>query len=108
MQFAYQFPQLVDRLILVARAVSKDTSTSSSGWPRCPWAAGYNLPLVLPAVQIAGRIVGARVVPTWGYDTPNVPHFGRPARADGFCGVRPHPAERGGLAGADGRMLDRC
>lgn len=39
MQFAYQFPQLVDRLILVSAGGVARTSTSSSGWPRCPWAA---------------------------------------------------------------------
>ncbi len=56
---------VVDRLILVARAGVSGTSTSSSGWPRCPWAAGYGLlqlPLVLPAgANHAGRIVGKAI-----------------------------------------------
>ncbi|MEQ0573811.1 alpha/beta hydrolase [Mycobacterium tuberculosis] len=98
MQFAYQFPQLVDRLILVSAGGVTRASTSSSGWPRCPWAARLwlllRLPLVLPArCKSPARIVGKAIGTTNGARPAQcAAHFGRPARADGFCGVRPHPA----------------
>lgn len=107
MQFAYQFPQLVDRLILVsAGGVTKDVNIvfRLASLPMGSEAmALLRLPLVLPAVQIAGRIVG-KAIGTTSRARPAqcAAHFGRPARADGFCGVRPHPAGSGGLAGADG------
>lgn len=65
MQFAYQFPQLVDRLILVsAGGVTKDVNIvfRLASLPMGSEAmALLRLPLVLPAVQIAGRIVGKAI-----------------------------------------------
>ncbi len=63
MQFAYQFPQLVDRLVLVgAGGVSKDVNVALrvAALPGATEAlALLRLPLVLPALQAAGRIGGA-------------------------------------------------
>ncbi|MCT7659526.1 alpha/beta fold hydrolase [Mycobacterium deserti] len=63
MQFAYQFPQLVDRLILVgAGGVTKDVNVALrfASLPGASEAlALLRLPLVLPALQIAGRAAGA-------------------------------------------------
>jgi pimeloyl-ACP methyl ester carboxylesterase len=62
MQFAYQFPHLVDRLILVgAGGVTKDVNLALrlASLPMGSEAlALLRLPLVLPAVQAAGRILG--------------------------------------------------
>lgn len=75
MQFAYQFPQLVDRLILVsAGGVTKDVNIvfRLASLPMGSEAmALLRLPLVLPAVQIAGRIVGKAIgTPAWGTTCP--------------------------------------
>lgn len=75
MQFAYQFPQLVDRLILVsAGGVTKDVNIvfRLASLPMGSEAmALLRLPLVLPAVQIAGRIVGKAIGTTsLGHDLP--------------------------------------
>lgn len=63
MQFAYQFPQLVDRLILVgAGGVTKDVNVALriASLPMGTEAlAVLRLPMVLPAVQLAGRLGGA-------------------------------------------------
>jgi pimeloyl-ACP methyl ester carboxylesterase len=77
MQFAYQFPQLVERLILVsAGGVTKDVNFvfRLASLPMGSEAmALLRLPLVLPAVQIAGRIVGKAIGTTaLGHDLPNV------------------------------------
>src|SRR5258708_21055991 len=65
MQFAYQFPHLVERLILVAAGgVTKDVNfvLRLASLPMGSEAlAVLRLPLVLPAVQIAGRIVGKSI-----------------------------------------------
>jgi pimeloyl-ACP methyl ester carboxylesterase len=62
MQFAYQFPQFVDRLILVgAGGVTKDVNIALrvASLPLGTEAlALLRLPLVLPTVQIAGRVAG--------------------------------------------------
>lgn len=62
MQFAYQFPQLVDRLILVgAGGVTKDVNFALriASMPMGTEAlAVLRLPLVLPAVQLAGWVAG--------------------------------------------------
>lgn len=62
MQFAYQFPQLVDRLVFVsAGGVTKDVNLvlRCASLPMGAEAlALLRLPLVLPAVRIAGRVVG--------------------------------------------------
>lgn len=62
MQFAYQFPQLVDRLILVgAGGVTKDVNVALriASLPLGSEAlALLRLPLMLPAMQVAGRIAG--------------------------------------------------
>lgn len=62
MQFAYQFPQLVERLILVsAGGVTKDVNIvfRLASLPMGSEAVALlRLPLMLPAVQIAGRLAG--------------------------------------------------
>ena len=72
MQFAYQFPQLVERLILVsAGGVTKDVNfvLRCASLPIGSEAlALLRLPLVLPALQMAGRVAGM----TLGRDLPNV------------------------------------
>jgi pimeloyl-ACP methyl ester carboxylesterase len=77
MQFAYQFPQLVERLILVsAGGVTKDVNfvLRLASLPMGSEAlAVLRLPLVLPAVQIAGRVVGKAIGTTaLGHDLPNM------------------------------------
>lgn len=62
MQFAYQFPQFVDRLILVgAGGVTKDVNIALrvASLPMGSEAlALLRLPLVLPTLQVAGRLAG--------------------------------------------------
>jgi len=77
MQFAYQFPHLVDRLILVgAGGVTKDVNVALrlASLPMGSEAlALLRLPLVLPAVQAAGRILGRALGTTGlGNDLANV------------------------------------
>ncbi|KAA0084683.1 alpha/beta hydrolase [Mycolicibacterium sp. P9-64] len=77
MQFAYQFPQLVDRLILVgAGGVTKDVNVALriASLPLGTEAlALLRLPLVLPALQVAGRVGGAVFGSTGlGRDLPDV------------------------------------
>jgi len=77
MQFAYQFPQLVERLILVgAGGVTKDVNIALrlASLPMGSEAlALLRLPLVLPALQVAGRAAGAVLGSTGlGRDLPNV------------------------------------
>jgi pimeloyl-ACP methyl ester carboxylesterase len=77
MQFAYQFPQLVERLILVsAGGVTKDVSVALrfASLPLGGEAlALLRLPFVLPAVQTAGRCAGALFGSTGlGRDLPDV------------------------------------
>lgn len=77
MQFAYQFPQLVDRLILVgAGGVTKDVNIALrfASLPLGSEAlALLRLPLVLPALQTAGWLLGTVVGSTGiGRDIPNV------------------------------------
>ena len=104
MQFAYQFPQLVDRLILVgAGGVTKDVNIALR-WASLPMGsealALLRLPLVLPVLQVVGRVAGA----LFGFHglgprpARRAAHPGRPARADRVVGVRPDLARRGGLA----------
>jgi pimeloyl-ACP methyl ester carboxylesterase len=62
MQFAYQFPQLVDRLILVsAGGVTKDVNIALR-WASLPMGsealALLRLPLMLPALEAAGFLAG--------------------------------------------------
>jgi pimeloyl-ACP methyl ester carboxylesterase len=76
MQFAYQFPQLVDRLILVgAGGVTKDVNIALrfAALPAGAEAlALLRLPLVLPALQAIGHLLGAVVGSTGvGRDIPN-------------------------------------
>lgn len=76
MQFAYQFPQLVDRLILVgAGGVTKDVNIALrfAALPAGGEAlALLRLPLVLPALQAIGHLLGAVVGSTGvGRDIPN-------------------------------------
>jgi pimeloyl-ACP methyl ester carboxylesterase len=77
MQFAYQFPQLVDRLILVgAGGVTKDVNFALriASLPMGTEAlAVLRLPLVLPAVQLAGRVAGLAIGRTsLGRDLPEM------------------------------------
>jgi pimeloyl-ACP methyl ester carboxylesterase len=77
MQFAYQFPQLVERLILVgAGGVTKDVNIALriASVPMGSEAlAVLRLPLVLPALQVIGRIGGALFGSTGvGRDIPDV------------------------------------
>jgi len=77
MQFAYQFPQLVDRLILVGTGgVTKDVNVvlRLASLPVGNQAlALLRLPLALPAVQLAGRVMGPLLGSTGlGRDLPNV------------------------------------
>jgi pimeloyl-ACP methyl ester carboxylesterase len=78
MQFAYQFPQLVDRLILVgAGGVTKDVNIALR-WASLPVLgsealAVLRLPLVLPVMQAMGRVAGAAFGSTGlGRDLPDV------------------------------------
>ena len=77
MQFTYQFPQLVDRLILVsAGGVTKEVNLALrfAALPVGGEAlALLRLPLVLPALQVAGQAVGAVLGSTrFGRDIPNM------------------------------------
>lgn len=77
MQFAYQFPQLVDRLVLVATGgVTKDVNIVLR-WASLPLGgealALLRLPLVLPTLQIAGRAAGRLLGSTaLGRDLPDI------------------------------------
>jgi pimeloyl-ACP methyl ester carboxylesterase len=77
MQFAYQFPQLVERLVLVgAGGVTKDVNVALrlASLPLGSEAlALLRLPLVLPALQIFGRAAGLVLGSTAvGRDLPDV------------------------------------
>lgn len=77
MQFAYQFPQLVDRLILVgAGGVTKDVNFALriASLPMGSEAlALLRLPLVLPALQMMGRAAGLAIGSTGlGRDLPEM------------------------------------
>jgi pimeloyl-ACP methyl ester carboxylesterase len=77
MQFAYQFPQLVDRLILVgAGGVTKDVNFALriASLPLGSEAlALLRLPMVLPALQVVGRVAGAAMGSTGlGRDLPEM------------------------------------
>ncbi|CAA0098527.1 putative protein [Mycolicibacterium vanbaalenii] len=77
MQFAYQFPQLVDRLILVgAGGVTKEVNIALriASLPMGSEAlALLRLPLVLPALQLVGRASGTMFGSTgMGRDIPNM------------------------------------
>jgi len=77
MQFAYQFPQLVDRLILVgAGGVTKDVNVALriASLPMGTEAlALLRLPLVLPALQLVGRLSGSMLGSTGvGRDIPDM------------------------------------
>ena len=76
MQFAYQFPQLVDRLILVgAGGVTKDVNIALrlASLPGGGEAlALLRLPMVVPVLQIAGNLLEAAIGSTGpGSDIPN-------------------------------------
>ncbi|CAN5398035.1 alpha/beta hydrolase [soil metagenome] len=77
MQFAYQFPQLVERLILVgAGGVTKDVNIALrvASLPMGGEAlALLRLPLVLPTLQLAGQVAGTMLGRTAiGRDLPDV------------------------------------
>ncbi|AMO61928.1 alpha/beta hydrolase [Mycolicibacterium phlei] len=75
MQFAYQFPQFVDRMVLVgAGGVTKDVNIALrlASLPMGSEAlALLRLPMVLPTVQLAGRLAGGLLGSTGlGRDLP--------------------------------------
>src|SRR5258708_12031361 len=77
MQFAAPFPQWVARLILVgAGGVSRDVTVGLgiASWPRGGEAlALWRLPVVIPALQIVGRLAGGLIGSTGlGRDLPDV------------------------------------
>jgi pimeloyl-ACP methyl ester carboxylesterase len=77
MQFAYQFPHLVERLILVgAGGVTKDVNIALrfASLPMGSEAlALLRLPLVLPTLQMMGRLAGLMLGSTAvGRDLPNI------------------------------------
>ncbi len=77
MQFAYQFPQLLERLILVgAGGVTKDVNIALrlASLPGGGEALGLlRLPLVAPVLQTAGRLLGGALGSTGlGRDIPNM------------------------------------
>jgi len=77
MQFAYQFPQMVDRLILIgAGGVTKDVNIALrvASLPLGGEAlALLRLPFVLPAMQVVGKLAGGLVGTTAvGRDLPDV------------------------------------
>jgi len=77
MQFTYQFPQLVERLVLVgAGGVTKDVNVALrlASLPMGSEALAFlRLPLVLPALQIFGRAAGLVLGSTAvGRDLPDV------------------------------------
>ncbi len=77
MQFAYQFPQLVDRLILIGSGgVTKDVNFALriASLPMGSEAlALLRLPLVLPALQAFGRVAGVAIGSTGlGRDLPDM------------------------------------
>ncbi|MCB0931792.1 MAG: alpha/beta hydrolase [Mycobacterium sp.] len=76
MQFAYQFPQLVERMVLVgAGGVTKDVNLALrlAALPGGGEAlALLRLPMVLPALNVAGQIIGSLIGSTGpGSDIPN-------------------------------------
>ena len=76
MQFAYQFPQLVERMILVgAGGVTKDVNLALrlAALPGGGEAlALLRLPLVLPTLNVAGQLIGSVIGSTGpGSDIPN-------------------------------------
>ena len=108
MQFAYQFPQLVDRLILVgAGGVTKDVNVALriASLPMGSEALAFlRLPLVLPALQVVGRVAGSdvRVHPAGPRLARRASDPRRPTGAHRVVGVRAHTARGGGLAGPGG------
>ena len=76
MQFAYQYPQLVDRIILVASGgVTKDVHflLRLASLPMGSEALAFlRLPGALPALQLAGRVIGIALGSTsFGRDLPD-------------------------------------
>jgi pimeloyl-ACP methyl ester carboxylesterase len=76
MQFAYQFPQMVERLVLIgAGGVTKDVNVALrlASLPGGSEALSLlRLPLVLPALQVAGHLLGSVIGSTGlGRDLPN-------------------------------------
>ena len=76
MQFAYQFPQMVERLVLIgAGGVTKEVNIALrlASLPGGSEALSLlRLPLVLPTLQIAGQVLGAVIGSTGvGRDIPN-------------------------------------
>lgn len=114
MQFAYQFPQLVDRIILVgAGGVTRDVNIALrfASLPGGGEAlALLRLPFVLPALQVAGQVVGSVLGSTrFGRDIPNMlrilADLPEPTASSAFTRtLRAVVDWRGQVA----TMLDRC
>jgi pimeloyl-ACP methyl ester carboxylesterase len=114
MQFAYQFPQLVERLVLVgAGGVTKDVNLvlRLASLPLGGEAlALLRLPLVLPALQIAGRAAGLLLGSTaLGRDLPDVlrvlADLPEPTASSAFTRTLRAVVDRRGQMVT---MLDRC
>ena len=114
MQFAYQFPQLVQRLVLVSTGgVTRDVSLALrlASLPMVSEAlAVLRLPGALPALRLAGWAVRLAVGSTgFGRDLPHVlrvlPELGEPAASAAFSRtLRAVVDWRGQMI----TMLDRC
>lgn len=114
MQFAYQFPQLVERLILVgAGGVTQDVNFALriASLPMGSEAlALLRLPLVLPTVQLFGRAVGALFGSSGvGRDIPNMlrilADLPEPTASSAFARTLRAVVDRRGQVVT---MLDRC
>lgn len=114
MQFAYQFPQLVERLILVgAGGVTKDVNIALrfASLPMASEAlALLRLPLVLPALQTIGHAAGALLGSTGiGRDLPDVlrilADLPEPTASSAFARTLRAVVDRRGQVVT---MLDRC
>ncbi len=118
MQFAYQFPQLIDRLVLVsAGGVTKDVHPALRALSLPGLSEALKLlriPGAMPAVRIAGGATGPMARHAPASRCPAARHLGPdpgsggPARSHGVRGVPAHAARRRGLAwsgGDDARPL---
>lgn len=114
MQFAYQFPQLVDRLVLVgAGGVTKDVNVALrlAALPMGSEAlALLRIPLVLPALRFVGRAAGALFGSTGaGRDIPDMlrilADLPEPTASSAFARTLRAVVDRRGQVVT---MLDRC
>ncbi len=114
MQFAYQFPQLVDRLILVGRRrrdQGRQHRAAHRPLPMGTEASGAAAPPAGAARAAGGRRVAGAM---FGIDRPGprhprcAAHPRRSTGADRVVGLRPHAARVVDWRGQVVTMLDRC